>query len=294
MRLATSLVRTCAAVTAAGALWLGACRPAQVPAEREPFFFIQMSDPQFGFFTANQDFARETVNFEQAIAAANRLRPAFVVVSGDLTHRAGDPAQIAEYRRITGQLDKSIPLYNVPGNHDLALPLSPASVRAYRQVFGPDYYTFESHGMFGIVINTSLIKEPDGAPEETAAQEAWLRTTLDRARRTYAGRIMVFQHHSWFLAEAAEPDQYFNLPLARRRDLLDLLEHSGVTHAFAGHYHRNALGRDGTLEMVTSGPVGRPLGSDPSGIRIVTVRGDGVTHRYYSLDSIPGRLARGK
>ena len=273
---------------------LGGCRPAQRPAERAPFFFIQMSDPQFGFFTANQDFARETVNFERAIAAANRLRPAFVVVSGDLTHRAGDPAQIAEYRRIAAQLDRAIPLYTVPGNHDLALPLSPESVRAYRQVFDADYYTFESHGTFGIVINTSLIKEPDGAPKETEAQEVWLRTTLARAQRSHAGHIMVFQHHSWFLVEAAEPDQYFNLPLVRRRELLDLLEQSGVTHAFAGHYHRNALGRDGTLEMVTTGPVGRPLGSDPSGFRIVTVRGDSVTHRYYSLDSIPGRSAPGK
>lgn len=291
MRCAPVQVRAIAAIAVVAALLLGGCQPAQSPAEREPFFFIQMSDPQFGFFTANQDFARETANFERAIAAANRLRPAFVVVSGDLTHRAGDPAQIAEYRRIAAQIDKSIPLYNVAGNHDLALPLSPASVRSYRQEFGPDYYTFSSHGLFGIVINTSLIKEPAGVPEETAAQEAWLRTTLARARRTHAGRIMVFQHHSWFLAEAAEPDQYFNLPLSRRRDLLDLLEQSGVTHAFAGHYHRNALGRDGTLEMVTSGPVGRPLGNDPSGFRIVTVRGDSVTHRYYSLDSIPGRVA---
>jgi 3',5'-cyclic AMP phosphodiesterase CpdA len=276
------------------ALLLGGCRSAQGPAEREPFFFIEMADPQFGFFTANQDFVRETANFERAIAAANRLRPAFVVVAGDLTHRAGDAAQIAEYLRIVAQLDKSIPLYNVPGNHDLALPLSAASVRAYRQVFGPDYYTFENHGLFGIVINTSLIKEPAGAPEDAAAQEAWLRTTLAQARRTHHRRIMVFQHHSWFLAQAAEPDQYYNLPLARRRDLLDLLEQSGVSHVFAGHYHRNALGRDGNFEMVTSGPVGRPLGNDPSGIRIVTVRGDSVTHRYYSLDSIPGQLPPGK
>lgn len=275
-------------------LLLGACRAALVPAEREPFFFIQMADPQFGFFTANQDFVRETANFERAIAAANRLRPAFVVVCGDLTHRAGDIAQVAEYLRIVAQLDKSIPLYSVPGNHDLALPLSAESVRAYRQRVGPDRYTFESHGLLGIVINTSLLKEPTVVPDETAAQEAWLRVTLASARNAGRKRIMVFQHHSWFLARADEPDQYFNLPSARRRDLLDLLEQFGVSHVFAGHYHRNALGRDGTLEMVTTGPVGKPLGIDPSGFRIVTVRGDSVSHRYYSLDSLPGRVPLGR
>ena len=148
--------------------------------------------------------------------------------------------------------------------------------------------------MLGIVINTSLIKEPAGAPDETAAQEAWLRAVIDTARRARHRQVMVFQHHSWFLARADEPDQYFNLPSARRRDLLDLLASGGVTHVFAGHYHRNAFGRDGKLEMVTTGPVGKPLGSDPSGFRIVTVRGDSVAHRYYSLDSLPGRVPLGR
>lgn len=46
--------------------------------------FIQMSDPQFGMFTKDASFEHETVNFEFAIATANRLKPAFVVITGDL------------------------------------------------------------------------------------------------------------------------------------------------------------------------------------------------------------------
>ena len=268
-----------------------ACRTAQVPSAPAPSFFIQMSDPQFGMFTANNDFAQETVNFERAIAAANRLRPAFVVVTGDLTNAQGDSAQIAEYHRIIAQLDKSIPLYSVPGNHDVALPLSAASLAAYRRRYGPDRFTFESPGVHGIVINSSLIKEPLAVPEETAAQEAWLRTAVEQARARGTGRTIVFQHHSWFLSRAGELDQYFNLPLATRREYLDLFQGSGVRHVFAGHYHRNAYGRDGELEMVTTGPVGKPLGPDPSGFRIVTVDGDRVTHRYYGLDFIPERVS---
>ena len=38
--------------------------------------FIQMSDPQFGMFTKDASFEHETVNFEFAIATANRLKPA--------------------------------------------------------------------------------------------------------------------------------------------------------------------------------------------------------------------------
>ena len=33
-----------------------------------------------------------------------------------------------------------------------------------------------------------------------------------------------------------------------------------MKHLFSGHYHRNALARDGDLEAVTTGPVGKPLG----------------------------------
>ncbi len=36
--------------------------------------FIQMSDPQFGMFTKDASFEHETVNFEFAIATANRLK----------------------------------------------------------------------------------------------------------------------------------------------------------------------------------------------------------------------------
>ena len=194
------------------------------------------------------------------------------------------------YRRIAATLDRSIPLYSVPGNHDLENPPTTASIKAYRQQYGLDRYTFESNGLLGIVINSTLIKLPDGSPDETVEQERWIRATLDSARRAGRARIMVFQHHSWFLGQADEPDQYFNLPLARRREYLDLFKAAGVSHVFAGHYHRNAFGRDGELEMVTTGPVGRPLGADSSGLRIVIVNEARVEHRYYALDSLPSRV----
>src|SRR6187401_1436262 len=91
---------------------------AQAPAT-PPFFFVQMSDPQFGMFTKDADFAQETANFELAIATMNRWKPAFVVITGDLVNKAGDAAQIAEYRRIAAKLDRAIPLHNIAGNHDV-------------------------------------------------------------------------------------------------------------------------------------------------------------------------------
>jgi hypothetical protein len=51
------------------------------------------------------------VNYEFAIATANRLKPAFVVITGDLINEAGNGAQVAEYKRITARIDPKIPLY---------------------------------------------------------------------------------------------------------------------------------------------------------------------------------------
>src|SRR5262245_61957497 len=139
-----------------------------------PFFFLQMSDPQFGMFTSDKDFAQETVNFEMAIATANRLKPAFVLVTGDLVNKAGDAAQIAEYRRIAGRLDSSIRLYQVAGNHDVENAPTPESVAAYTKLFGPDHYTFSHQGLVGIVLNSTLIHTPNKVPDLLAAQDRWL------------------------------------------------------------------------------------------------------------------------
>src|SRR5437868_882524 len=102
-------------------------------------FFVQMADPQFGMYSNNADFSQETANFEFAIANANRLRPSFVVVCGDLINQAGDPRQTAEYLRVAAKLDRSIPLHNVAGNHDVGNSPTPASLKVYRARFGPDY-----------------------------------------------------------------------------------------------------------------------------------------------------------
>ncbi|HEY1062001.1 MAG TPA: metallophosphoesterase [Daejeonella sp.] len=249
-----------------------------------------MADTQFGFFNANKEFSRETVNMEKAIAASNRLKPAFVVICGDLVNKPGDLAQIAEYKRIASKLDPSIKLYSVSGNHDVENVPTPASLELYKQYFGEDRYTFRSGNMLGIIINSSLIKDPSLAPAEAAAQENWLRTNLEIAKKSGAKNIMVFMHHSLFLKDQNEPDEYFNINTERRKMYLELFKQYGVKQVFAGHYHRNSYGKAGDLEMITTGPVGRPLGTDSSGFRIVNVKGNIVDHHYYALDSLPEKL----
>lgn len=256
----------------------------------EPFFFIQLSDPQLGMFTENKDFAQDAANFEFAVTAVNRLRPAFVVITGDLVHRPGDAAQIAEYRRIVAKIDPAIPVYNIAGNHDVENVPTPESLAAYTKIFGADRYTFRHGGLVGLVLNSSVIHSPGKAAAQLAEQDIWLRAELTKAKAENARHIVVFQHHPWFIKTAAEPDQYFNIPLARRTAHLALFREFGVRYLFCGHYHRNAEARDGELENITSGPVGKPLGGAKSGIRVAIVRDDRIEHRYHELGDLPVRI----
>ena len=127
------------------------------------FFFIQMADPQFGMFSSVSEltgqeveerrlrginvrkaperitgFADETRLFTQAIEAANRLKPAFVVVCGDMTHDPDDEDQLAEVNRIKNLLDEDIPIHWVAGNHDVGDAPTEENLTRYRRRFGDD------------------------------------------------------------------------------------------------------------------------------------------------------------
>ena len=261
---------------------------------QEPQFFVQMADPQLGMYTKDADTLQEEANLNFVVANINRLHPAFVVVCGDLVNKTGDSHQVNTYRRIVKSIDHGIPVYNVAGNHDVGNRPTPASLAEYRKAFGKDYYSFDAGGIRGLVLNSNLIAAPDSAPQETEAQEKWLMQELERARHDHLANVFVFQHISYFLESPDEPDQYFNIPRKIRDRYLARFHEYGVTHIFAGHYHRNAYGMDGNIEMITTGPVGKPLGRDQSGFRIVRLSGGALEHRYYELGSVPNSLKPGE
>ena len=261
-----------------------------VSARAQDPFFIQMADPQFGMYTDNIGFAQETANLEFAIKTVNRLHPAFVVMSGDLVNKPQDPAQMAEYLRITEQLDPSIPLFNVAGNHDVGNVPTPESLEAYRKVFGKDYYMFQNGDLEGIVLNSSIIQHPENVMNEEIKQRLWLESELKSAVARHVKWVVIFQHIPWFLHTADEPDQYFNIPREARMRYLKILEDAGVQYDFAGHFHRNSEGRDGSFTMVTTGPVGKPLGTATSGMRVIGVGEHGLYSQYFGLGNLPNHI----
>src|SRR5215469_8860318 len=271
-------------------LCLVACLAVFASPATAPFFFIQLSDPQFGMFADNKDFAQETANFEFAVATINRLHPAFVVITGDLVNKVADPAQIQEFKRILAKVDPSIPVYNVAGNHDVGNVPTLRTVSTYTNLFGPDHYTFHYKDFEGIVLDSNLIQAPTNVVALAAEQEQWLESELAAAQKSGAKHIAVFQHHPWFLKSVDETNQYFNLPQEARVKYLALFHKYGVSQVFCGHYHRTLDAYDGNLEVVITGATGKPLGGSQSGMQIAIVREDKVEHHYYSFGEIPARI----
>lgn len=228
-------------------------------------------------------FAWDASRYAQAVEAANALRPDFVVMGGDMVDDPDDEAQYAELLRVTAALE--VPMHWVPGNHDIGhdtnVPTT-ASMAAYRRRFGPDHYAVQHRGATLLVVDTAVWVHADRVPDEWDAQLADLRAQL-AAARARGGPIIVCGHHPLFTRSPDEPDDYWNVPTERRTLLLDLLEGHGVRLYLCGHWHRNGGGVRGDLEVAVTGPVGYPLGHDPSGFRVVHVDGDDVSHDYRPL-----------
>ena len=282
------------------------------------FFFIQLADPQFGMYASLSGldderlenlrgrglyvkaapkitgFARETELYESAIASANRLAPEFVITCGDMINDADDPAQFDELTRITDKLDSGIPMHWVAGNHDVGNVVTSESLSEYRDRFGRDDYFFDHGGSRFVVLNSNIPFDPSQVPHEWERQGEFAEDAVGEARRQSADHILVFVHHPLFLHRPDEGDSFVVLPQAQRRVLLEIFHRHRVSAVFAGHWHRNVYGRDGELEMVTSGPVGYPLEDDPSGLRVVRVYQDRIEHDYFALDAVPDSVELGE
>lgn len=256
----------------------------------KPWFFAVLADPQFGMYAKDRNFAQETANFEFVIANLNRLHPRFVVICGDLVDRTGDPAEIAEYKRILRQLDPAIPVYNVAGNHDVGNVPTPATLAGFRAAIGRDYYTFSESDIFGVVLDSNLIRSPQGDPKAARQQEEWLERTLAGARSNPQRQIVIFQHIPFFIKSPDESEGYFNIPQPARRKYLDLLEKAGVKYVFAGHLHQPTTGVDRSLTEIVTGATGMPLGGSLSGFRIVKVNGRKFDSTWFCFGGIPNQI----
>ncbi|MHC4111194.1 MAG: metallophosphoesterase [Planctomycetota bacterium] len=254
--------------------------------KNQPFFFIQMSDPQFGMFPTNGDIFRETQLFEKAISHANRLKPAFVISTGDLVNEPCNEKQLSIGLHTIQKFDKSFPFYLLPGNHDVGDAPTKQTLSWYRKDIGKDWYSFDYAGWHFIGLNSCIISQGRHVLQDVEKQWKWLNDDLKQTVSDNNLNIAVFMHHPLFLDNPEEADDYFNVPRQMRQVYLNLFQKYEIKTIFAGHLHQNNIAADSQLEVVTTGPVGMPFDLAYSGFRIVKVYADSMEHKYFSLDDV--------
>lgn len=253
-----------------------------IAADSAPFFFLQLSDPQFGFMDNNKSISAETEAMNKAVTAINQLKPPFVVITGDFVNNSKSKEQIAAYKSMIAQIDSSVKVYMIPGNHDIG-KVSRASIDNYKKNYGEPHFSFRYGDCAFIGIDSNIIKEEDKEREEV--QFKWLEQELQKTKD--ARFKFVFTHCSVFLKRMDEPVNYSNFSLPMREKYVRLFQKYGVNAIFAGHLHNNAYGKVGDMEMITIGPVGKVLGTGYQGMNLVKVYPERFISEFIALNQFP-------
>jgi predicted phosphodiesterase len=248
--------------------------------------FVQLTDVQIGMCEGAAD------RWQTAVNKVNVVNPAFAIDTGDHVQNWSDLASRDTYLSIAANIKPSIPLYHIPGNHDVGDTPTADRYTQFLAVFpnggSVPWYSFSYGNTLFICLESMVLKTPSGYPDANTAQMSWLTSELQRTGFTHK---IVFMHISPCLVSVSEPDQTFNMPGPIRAELLSLFHQYGVDAVFSGHYHVPAYVNDNGLEIVTTESCTCPLGSlstDTAGIQIVTIYPDHIEHSYRTLDSIIG------
>lgn len=273
---------------------------------KAPFFFVQAADTQLGLISnygdgtlkdryPNITWDREIELCKQSVQVLNAMepKPAFFIVCGDLVDAFPEQwpdiraKQVEDLLKVYSDLDKSIPLICVCGNHDVGNTPTPESIAGYTLDFGDDYFSFWHGGIHFIVLNSQFYEDSSLTKELAEKQEVWLTEQLELSKQKGAVHTVVFQHIPWFLKDPEEGKDYFNIEYNLRMKMVKKLYNGGIRKIFCGHYHRNAGGWYKDMELVVTSAVGCMLGDDPHGMRIVWVQETGIEHKYHALDQWP-------
>lgn len=174
----------------------------------------------------------------------------FAIIVGDMVER-GTLEQFNDFFKQIQPYSR-MPFLTAVGNHDLE---KDQDLTLYREIFGPDYYSFRLRDHYFIVVNNV---EPDGVGE---VQWRWLEKEL-KASRSYKTRL-VFLHIP--LSDPRGGDQRHCLPEAAGRRLAALFRQYRVSHIFAGHIHSYFFGDWDSVPYTITGGAGAPLyGTDPA------------------------------
>lgn len=243
----------------------------------EQFSFVQMCDTQLGM----GGYEHDVKTFTLAVRQINEMKPDFVVICGDLVNKANEKSW-ADFTKIKSGF--KIPCHCAAGNHDVENKPTAESLKLYREKVGKDYYAVEHKGFTFVIANTQLWKAP--LEGESEKHDAWFVETLTAAKKK-GSPVVVVVHYPLFLEKPDEKEGYFNLPVAKRQELLKLCEENGVVAFLAGHTHKLIVNEYKGIQLVNGETTSRNFDKRPMGFRWWDVGSDAtMKHRFVELQGL--------
>lgn len=241
------------------------------------FVFVQISDTQVGFMDTTAHFSETDSLFKDAVDAINRIHPDCVILTGDLTHDRTNEEQKAIYKKRMGEIDKDIPVYITPGNHDIP-EFTPEYLAEYLDFIGYDRFSFINKKSAFIGFDSCRIRSTDSAAEEE--QFEWLKNELAKAQR--CEHIFLFCHCPIVHYSLDEKMNYDSFPVELRQKYLSLFLDSNVDALFTGHTHTGITLDLNGLNSINIGPVTKAFDGKPSGLNVVKVTKDGFDSNFHT------------
>ncbi len=238
----------------------------------QPFTFVQLCDTQLGMGGYDHDVK----TFNQATVQINELNPDFVVICGDLVHNAAD-SSFADFNEIKAKIHANV--YCAPGNHDVGNKPDKASLEFYRKSIGKDYFSFDHKGISFLVTNSQLWK--NDVEIESEKHDTWFNATLKEKGVDH--RVIALGHYPLFVEKVDEKDAYFNLPVKKRQELMDLFKENNVKAYLSGHTHKLVINQIEGIQMVSGETTSKNFDKRPMGFRLWNVSKDTLIHQFVPL-----------
>ena len=240
---------------------------------QKPFSFVQICDPQLGM----GGYKKDVKSFTLAVNQINELKPDFVIICGDLVHHASD-STFADFLKIREGF--KIPCYVTPGNHDVGNTPDDVTLRYYRKTIGEDYYAFRNKGVSFIVTNTQLWKVNIG--NESENHDSWFKESLIR-EGIKGTPVIVIGHYPLYLEHPDEEEGYFNFPLSKRHELVQLFRKNNVKAYLSGHTHKTVINNYENILLVSGETTSENFDKRPLGFRHWEVSLDTIKHHFVCL-----------
>lgn len=104
---------------------------------------------------------------------------------------------------------KNIPVYVLPGNHDLNQQSTDESISCYMDEYGYDCFCFHLNNSCFIGLNTPIIFA--NREEKEKKQLVWLEKNLENSQK--CNHRILFGHYPFFVKEPNETNRYENIPI---------------------------------------------------------------------------------